>query len=120
MFWWNTKIVLDFSPTFSAIMGVSVIQTFNLIFFIQLIYIFTKISFAKLILQKYLILLGMVPLIFNFIYFFRNRKYKLILIECNDFSSKKRKRLDHACIIYTIISFALVFWAFINAKAHNI
>lgn len=118
MHWWNTKIVLDFSPVFSAILGISVIQGLNIVFILEFISLLSKWPFAELILNNYLIVLGIIPLAFNLVYYLKNKRHAVIINKCKNIPAKKRKVMDYICVAYTALSLILVVFTMINARAN--
>jgi hypothetical protein len=117
LYWWNTKIVLDFSPVFSAILGLSVIQGLNLVFILELLSI-GKLSFAENILNNYLLVVGIIPLLLNLFYYIKNKRYLEIISKCKSITVKERKRKDYICIAYIVLSFILVVLTLINARSN--
>lgn len=117
MHWWNTKVVLDFSPVFSAILCVSVIQGLNLVFILELFSI-GKWSFAENVLNNYLFVVGIIPLLFNLFYYLKNKRHVEIINKYKNITVKERKRKDYICIVYIALSFILVVLTMINARSN--
>lgn len=117
MYWWNTKVVLDFSPVFSAILGISVIQGLNLVFILELLSI-GKWSFAENVLNNYLIVAGIIPLLFNLFYYLKNKRHLEIINKYKNIPVKEKRKKDYICFAYTVLSFLLVVYTMINARSN--
>ncbi len=118
MYWWNTKVVLDFSPVFSAILGVSVIQDLNLFFIAELFSLWKK-SITENIFSDYFSIIWLIPLLFNLVYYLKKQRYIGIIAKYKNLPIKERKSKDYICIAYTALTFILVILAMIYHREMN-
>lgn len=107
MYWWNTKIVKDFTPFLSALIIVSVLQGFNLIFIFEIIafYIFKTTSYFS---TKYFLFIGTLTFILDFFYYKFKNRYLEIVKECSNISKKNKQIYDVLVIVYVIATFTIV------------
>lgn len=115
LYWWNSKIVSDSMPVFSAILGISVFQSLNIIFILELIAL-ANIPFVENILNNYLLLIGILTLFANLIYYLRHNLYKSLLKDNKNIEIKDRRKRDFVSICYIIITILLIAFTTINAR----
>jgi hypothetical protein len=106
--WWNTKVVLDFSPFFSSILIIAVLQDFNVMTVLNFVeYYF---GYRIDIFHKYLLLLPGIFLIFNFIYYRSPIKQAHIEKLALGISKRSKNIYDICVLVYFILSiFLLIF-----------
>ncbi len=106
LYWWNTKMLKEKeTPSFYSIVGLSVFQSFGIIPIVDACGIFvwgsTYVNAILSVSHLYLIL-GLIILVVDSIYYDKERRKRLYLIFINLIVDKKKK-LDVFCLLYIII-----------------
>ena len=106
LYWWNTKIIKEKeTPTFYSIVGLSVFQSFGIIPIIDICGIFignsTYIN-AVLSISHFYLVLGIIVLIVDLIYYNKKKRKKLYTTFAN-LTVDKKKKLDILCLSYILI-----------------
>jgi hypothetical protein len=109
MKWWNTKVVFDFSPFFSAIIIVAVFQGFNIQFALNFLkyYWGFKINF----LDKYFFLSPLLLIIWNFLYFRSPDKQAVIEEKVMHISKRGINIYNIFVVLYFALSLFLFIWS---------
>lgn len=106
--WWNTKVVLDFSPFFSAIIIMAVFQMFNILFVLNTVHYYLGVSISFF--DRYYLLLPVLLFLCNFFYYrLPSRQAKIdAWVMC---MPSKRKRLYNIFVVlYFVVSLFLFIW----------
>ena len=108
MKWWNTKVVLDFSPFFSSIIIIAVFQGFNLFFVLNFIKYFWNRNMNFI--DKYFLIIPVLFLTWNYLYYRSPKKQKNIERWALNLSIRARKIYNTFIILYFILSFFFIIW----------
>ena len=108
MKWWNTKVVLDFSPFFSSIIIIAVFQGFNLFFVLNFIKYFWNRNMNFI--DKYFLIIPVLFLTWNYFYYRSPKKQKNIERWALNLSIRARKIYNTFIILYFILSFFFIIW----------
>lgn len=111
VYWWNTEIVKENDiPIFSTILGVSAVHLFNILttLFLILYYVILDIHFIN---KTVYVIISILIVLFNYLYFIRSNRYKIILKgHKNNISRKSIRNKDIGIIIYIVLSVVSFFW----------
>lgn len=118
MKWWNTKVVLDFSPFLSAIIIMAVFQGFNILFTLNVI----KYNWGYRInfIDKYFLLLPVLFFILNLFYYRSPIKQANIEKRVLGLSQRGIKRYDILVVLYLVLSLFLLIWIGYLIRQQNI
>lgn len=118
MKWWNTKIVLDFSPFLSAIIILAVFQGFNVLFILNSLKYYFGYSID--IIDKYFLGLPIIFCIFNLFRYRSSIRQSNIDNWVLSLSQKSQKVYNLFVILYFIGSLILLIWIGYNIRQQNI
>jgi len=118
MKWWNTKIVLDFSPFLSAIIILAVFQGFNILFILNCLKYYWGYSFS--IIDKYFLGLPIIFFIVNLLYYRPSVKQSNIDNWVLSLTKKSQKIYNLFVILYFIVSLILLIWIGYAIRQQNI
>jgi hypothetical protein len=118
MKWWNTKVVLDFSPFLSAIIIMSVFQGFNVLFALDFIKYYC--GFTVIFIDKYYLLLPILFFIWNIFYYRSPVKQASIEKRVLSLSQHSRKNYNILVVLYLVLSLSLLIWIGYLIRQHNL
>lgn len=118
MKWWNTKVVLDFSPFFSAIIIIAVFQGFNVLTALDFIKFYWGFSISFV--DKYFLLLPIIFFILNFFYYHSPIKQAYIDKWMLEISQKQKQTYNICVVLYFVISLFLLIWIGYNIRQQNL
>lgn len=118
MKWWNTKVVLDFSPFFSSIIIVSVFQGFNVLFVLNCIKYYLDYSID--LVDRYFLALPIIFIIFNFFYYRSPIKQTNIDKWVLEIPQKSKRTYNVCTILYFVLSLGLLIWIGYNIRRQNL
>lgn len=116
--WWNTKIVLDFSPFLSSIIILAVFQGFNVLFILNFMKYYW--GYSVTIIDKYFLGLPVVFFIINLLYYQSPIKQTKINNWVTSLTKKSKNLYNLFMLIYFVVSLFLVIWIGFNMRAQNI
>jgi len=108
MKWWNTKVVLDFSPFFSAVIIITVFQGFNILFVLDFIKYYWDFKVAFI--DKYYLLIPIVFFIWNVFHYRSPVKQTNIEKRALSLSKRGRRNYNILVVLYLILSLFLLIW----------
>ncbi len=108
MKWWNTKVVLDFSPFLSAVIIMAVFQGFNILFVFNVIKYNWGISVNFV--ERYYLLLPVIFFVWNFFYYRLPQRQAKIDAWVLDMPLKRKKWYDFFVVLYFVLSLFLLIW----------
>lgn len=108
MKWWNSKIVLDFTPFLSSIIIIAVFQGFNVL----VIYNFIKYYFGLYlnILENYYLAIPIIFFILNLLYYRSPIKQNKIDKWAKELDNRTKQRYNISAILYFLFSLLLLIW----------
>lgn len=118
MRWWNTKVVLDFSPFFSAIIIMAVFQGFNVLFVLNCIKYYWGYSIDFV--DKYFLALPIIFFIFNFFYYRSPIKQANVDKWVLGIPQKAKKTYNVCTILYFVLSLGLLIWIGYNIRQQHL
>lgn len=116
--WWNTKVVLDFSPFLSAIIIMAVIQCFNIIFVLYSFKYFMGINIAFV--EKYFLLLPVIFFLWNFFHYRLPSRQAKIDAWVMSMPSKRKRLYDLFVVLYFVVSLFLLIWVVYLIRLTNL
>ena len=105
MKWWNTKVVLDFSPFFSAIIILAVFQMFNILFVLNTVHYYLGVSIS--IVDRYYLLLPVLLFLWNFFYYRLPSRQAKIDAWVMSMPSKRKRLYNLFVVLYFVVSLFL-------------
>jgi len=115
MYYWNTKVVRDLTPLFSAILctsifiGLNIIAIYNFYFF----YFENDLSF----LSRYIDLsFGILSFVFCFYYFKKNDRYREVLTKYKNISEEEKIKKDIFIVLYIMVTMGSMIWIAIELR----
>lgn len=108
MKWWNSKVVLDFSPFISAVIIISVFQGFNILFVLNVVKYYWGFSVGFI--EQYYLILPVLLFILNFFYYRLPQKQAKIEMSIVGMSSKQKIMYDVYVVSYFILTLFLLIW----------
>ncbi len=108
MKWWNTKVVLDFSPFFSAIIIMAVFQMFNILFVLNTVHYYFGVSISFF--DRYYLLLPVLLFLWNYSYYRLPSRQAKIDAWVMSMPSKRRRLYDLFVVLYFVVSLFLFIW----------
>ena len=108
MKWWNSKIVLDFTPFLSSIIIMSVFQGFNVLSLYNLIKYFFGLSFN--VVEDYYLAIPIVFFSLNLLYYRSPIKQAKIDKWAKELDDRTKKRYNISVILYFLFSLLLLIW----------
>jgi len=108
MKWWNSKIVLDFTPFLSSIIIIAVFQGFNVL----VVYNFIKYYFGLYlnIVENYYLVIPIVFFILNLLYYRSPIKQAKIDKWVKELEGKTKQKYNICVILYFLLSLILLIW----------
>ncbi len=118
MKWWNTKVVLDFSPLFSTIIIMSVFQGFNILFVLKFIKYYW--GYGVNFIDRNYLLLPVLFFIWNYFYYRSPIKQANIKEWVLSISQRVKQVYNILVVLYFTLSLILLIWIVYLIRQQNL